>query len=193
MHDHNRKFDPKDIDKLNNPERFNRENPEVVWNALALEEPRVLIDIGAGTGFFTFPFARKSPAITIYACDLQDEMLAWLKAHIPDDLRNRVTPMQMEESHVPLPDGIADLVYMINLHHELEDRAAMMADAHRLLKPGGTVLVMDWKKEETPAGPPVGIRVTENEIVADIEAAGFGQVRRHAVLPYHTLVTGKKK
>ncbi|MDH4163577.1 MAG: methyltransferase domain-containing protein [Nitrospirota bacterium] len=191
MHE-NRKFDPKSIDKLNNPERFDRENPDVIWKELGLKEPRVLIDIGAGTGFFAIPFARKSPAIMIYACDLQQEMLDWLEAHIPEDFRNRVKPFKMEESEVSLPDNIADLVYMINLHHELEDRDAMMKEAFRLLKPGGTVMVMDWKKEDMPMGPPVTIRITAEEIVGDIEKAGFREVKQHPVLKFHSMVTGRK-
>ena len=81
---------------------------------------------------------------------------------------------------------------MVNLHHELEDREAIVGECFRLLKPGGTVMVVDWKKGETPMGPPQSIRVTEEEIIADLEEAGFGEIRRHPVLPYHNFVTGKK-
>lgn len=192
MHDHSKKFDPRNIDKLNNPERLVRESPDVIWKELALRDPQVLIDIGAGTGFFTIPFARKSPRIMVYACDLQEEMLAWLTEHIPEDLKHRVTPIKMEESHVPLPDGIADLVYMINLHHELDDRATTMAEAFRLLKSGGKVLVVDWKKEEMPMGPPAAIRVAADDIATDICEAGFTQVTQHPVLKYHSIVTAEK-
>ena len=187
-----RKFDPRSIEKLNNPERFNRENPDVIWKELGLTDPRVLVDIGAGTGFFAVPFARKGPAITVHACELQGEMLAWLREHLPADLRGRVIPVKMEERSVPLPNGIADLVYMVNLHHELEDRGAIMAECIRLLKPGGTVMVADWKKGETPSGPPQEIRVTEDEIVEDMSRAGFKDIKRHPVLPYHNFVTGHK-
>lgn len=187
-----RKFDPRSIDKLNNPERFQRENPDLIWKELALSGPRVLVDIGAGTGFFAAPFARKLASGTVYACDVQDEMLTWMKEHLPSDIRYGVVPMKMEESRVPLQGGIADLVYMVNLHHELDDRMAVLKEASRLLKPGGTVMVMDWKKEETPAGPPVEIRVTEEELIEDVKKAGFKEIKKHPVLPYHNFITGKK-
>lgn len=187
-----RKFDPKSIEKLNDPKRFQRENPDLIWKELALSGPRVLVEIGAGTGFFAAPFARSMRSGTVYACDVQDEMVAWMKEHLPSDIRYGVVPMKMGERSVPLRDGIADLVYMMNLHHELEDRTALMKEAYRLLKPGGTVMVIDWKKEETPEGPPLDIRVTEEEIIADIDAAGFREVKRHPVLPYHSFVTAKK-
>lgn len=187
-----RKFDPRSIDKLNNPERFQRENPDLIWKELALSDPHVLVDIGAGTGFFAAPFARKLASGTVYACDVQDEMLTWMKEHLPSDIRYGVVPMKMDETRVPLHGGIADLVYMVNLHHELDDRMAVLKEASRLLKPGGTVMVMDWKKEETPAGPPVEIRVTEEEIIEDVKKTGFKDIKKHPVLPYHNFVTGKK-
>jgi ubiquinone/menaquinone biosynthesis C-methylase UbiE len=187
-----RKFDPKSIDKLNNPQRFTRENPDVIWTELGLVDPRVLVEIGAGTGFFAIPFARKLEGGTVFACDVQDEMLAWLLENLPADLRSRIHLVHMEETKVPLGDGIADLVYMINLHHELEDRDAIMKESQRLLRTGGTVMVVDWKKGETPSGPPQEIRIPEEEIVADMARAGFEQVKRHPVLPYHNFVTAKR-
>ena len=105
-----RKFDPRSLEILNSPDRFDWENPDVLWKELDLKEPGVLVNIGAGTGFFAVPFAHKSPHVTIYACDLQDEMLAWLREHLPEDLHRRITPLKMEETRVPLPDSIADLV-----------------------------------------------------------------------------------
>jgi ubiquinone/menaquinone biosynthesis C-methylase UbiE len=188
-----RKFDPKSIDKLNDPKRLSRENPDIIWKELGLVDPRVLVEIGAGTGFFAVPFARNTKDGTVYACDVQDEMLAWMLENLPEDLRSRIHLVHMEETKVPLGDGIADLVYMINLHHELEDRDAIMREAFRLLKPGGTVLVMDWKKGETPSGPPQEIRIPEEEIVADIVRAGFRDIKKHPVLPYHNFVTAKKQ
>ncbi|MDA8099893.1 MAG: class I SAM-dependent methyltransferase [Nitrospiraceae bacterium] len=187
-----RKFHPHNLDILNDPDRLGWENPDVIWRELGLTDARVLVDIGAGTGFFAVPFARKSPAVTVHACDLQEEMLAWLREHLPADLQGRIKLVKMEETTVPLPDGIADLVYMINLHHELEDRGAIMAESFRLLKKGGTVAVADWKKTETPMGPPQEIRVTEAEISADLQRAGFRDIRQHPVLPYHNFVTGRK-
>lgn len=187
-----RKFDPRSIDKLNDPARFEREDPEIIWRELALADPRVVVDIGAGTGFFAVPFGRKLASGRMYACDLQEEMLAWMREHLPADVRDRVILVRMEESRVPLDDGIADLVYMINVHHELEDVAAIMGESYRLLKRGGTVMVIDWRKGETPMGPPQEIRVSEDAIVADIAAAGFKDITRHPVLPYHSFVIGKK-
>lgn len=187
-----KKFDPKDIDKLNRPERLQTVNPDLIWNALDLRGPKTLIDIGVGTGFFAVPFCRKMAGGKIYACDISDEMLRWMNAHLPPDVRSCVIPMKMEESVVPLPDGIADLVYMINLHHELERPREIVREAHRLLKKGGKLLIIDWKKEEMPEGPPVSIRVTEEDIVRDMKEGGFAEVTTQPVLAYHNFLAANK-
>ena len=188
-----KKFDPKNLDKLNNPERFQALNPEAIWRTANLSDPRVLVDIGAGTGFFAIPFSKKLKAGRVYACDISDQMLGWMKEHLPPESRDVVIPVKMEENAVPLPDGIADLVYMINLHHELEQPGSVIREAHRLLKEGGKLMIIDWKKEETPEGPPVSIRVTETEIVTGMRKGGFSNIAGHQVLPYHNFVLGEKR
>ncbi|MEE8483570.1 MAG: SAM-dependent methyltransferase, partial [Nitrospinota bacterium] len=58
---HCHKFDPKEKDKLKNPERLQRENPDLIWKTLALENPKNFIDIGCGVGFSAIPFSKKMP------------------------------------------------------------------------------------------------------------------------------------
>ena len=188
-----KKFNPKKLEKLNDPKRLQFQDPAKIWGELGLETPTVLVDIGAGTGFFAKPFSEAMEHGLVYACDTSIEMLTWLKDNLPPHLKERVIPVQMEESSVPLPDGLADLVYMINLHHELESPAALLAEARRLLKKGGLLAVIDWKKEETPQGPPVAIRIPVQDVLDQMEAAGFTEIARKADLPYHYFVTGRKE
>ena len=55
-----KKFDPKKLAKLNDPKRLEYLNPDVIWGKVAFSQPQVLIDIGAGTGFFASTSAGKS-------------------------------------------------------------------------------------------------------------------------------------
>jgi len=187
-----RKFDPKKLAKLNDPKRLEYLNPDLIWEKAGLKNPSVLIDIGAGTGFFALLFSAKMKKGTVYACDISDEMLSWLEEHLPPESKGRVIPVKMEESSVPLPADMADLVYMINLHHELEEPLRIIREALRLLTRGGKLLIIDWKKEKTPEGPPVEIRVTEETIESQMLKAGFRDIMKHTVLPYHYLLVGEK-
>jgi len=187
-----KKFDPGKLAKLNDPKRLKILNPEVVWAKADLKDPEVLVDIGAGTGFFALPFSRKMKMGKVYACDISEELVAWMENNLPVESRGRIIPLKMEESSVPLPDGIADLVYMINLHHELEEPGMVIKESLRLLRDGGKLMIIDWKKEETPEGPPLAIRVTEEIIESQMLECGLTNIEKHAVLPYHTFLLGEK-
>ena len=187
-----KKFDPAKLAKLNDPKRLTIMSPDLLWDTLGLSDPKVIVDIGAGTGFFAVAFSKKMRQGTVYACDISDVMLDWMKENLPADLKDSVVPLKMEETNVPLPDGIADLVYMINLHHELDSPKDIIAECHRLLKKGGTLMIIDWKKEEMEEGPPLAIRVTEDDIRSVVHEDGFTNVASHSVLPYHHFVVGEK-
>ncbi len=187
-----RKFDPKKLAKLNDPKRLQYLNPDLIWEKAVLSDPAVLVDIGAGTGFFALLFSKKMKNGKVYACDISEEMISWMHDNLPEESRGFVVPVKMEETSVPLSGGTADLVYMINLHHELDDPQRILKESRRLLKKGGKVMIIDWKKEETPEGPPLDLRVTEETIEAQMRDAGFLRITKHAVLPYHYFLIGEK-
>ena len=188
------KFDLAKLEKLNDPVRFESLPPDAFFEALGSPDgPSAIVEIGAGTGLFAEEFSRRAPGATVYVTDIAEEALAWIRANRPGVADGRIVPVLSAESCVPLDDGLADAVYMINLHHELEDPAATYADAFRLLKPGGRLLVVDWAARETPKGPPLPSRATAGMLDAVIRSAGFGEiVIDEARLPWHIMVTARR-
>jgi len=183
------KFNPKQLAKLNNPERLKTLNPNVIWDALDMQNPKVLIDIGAGTGFFTKEFSKKLPDGKIYACDSSDVMIQWMQENITD---KNTLPLQCSEASIDLPDGIADLIYMINVHHEILKPKKLLVEANRLLKTGGKIAIIDWKAEEMQDGPPLKIRIKDEIIVEQLLKTGFINIVKHKVLSLHSFITGQK-
>ena len=186
-----KKFDPKRLEKLNDPQRLVDIPPDYIWNKLHLENPGVIVDIGAGTGFFSVAFLQKSGSSKIYACDLSEVMIKWMTANVTAEHPN-IVPVKSEEQYIPLDDEIADLVFMINLHHELENPSMTIKESYRILKPGGTVFIVDWKKIEMPEGPPAKIRYLPEQVKEQLENAGFKKLEIHNDLKKHFLVAGKK-
>jgi SAM-dependent methyltransferase len=191
-HHHGYKFDIAKLDKLRDPERLRYMNPAAVWDVIGRSTPRVLVEIGVGIGFFAIPLARRMPEGLVYGCDISDEMLDQLRAALRAEGVNNVTPLRSEEVRIPLADQIADVVFMANLHHELDDPEGLLDECRRLLRPGGRLAVIDWKPEETPTGPPVTARIPPERVRAQLEAAGFQAVKAHAIFPYHYFLTGEK-
>ena len=185
------KFNIEKLERLNDPGRFETLPPDVFWQALGAPSGAcALVEIGAGTGVFAAAFASIAPQAVIYAADTVQEMLDWMHANRPEVAAGRIVPVKAEETRVPLDDGIADAVYMINLHHELASPAESYAEAFRLLEPGGRLLVVDWADCDTPKGPPRDVRVSASALARFLENAGFTGVEvDETTLPWHVMAT----
>jgi ubiquinone/menaquinone biosynthesis C-methylase UbiE len=188
------KFDLANLEKLNDPGRFETLPPDVLWRALG--EPvgaRTIVEVGAGTGLFAAEFARLAPQATVYAADTAPQMLDWMRDHRPEVAAGRIVPVEASETSVPLPNGVADVLYMINLHHELARPQASYAEAFRLLREGGRLLVVDWADRDTPKGPPRAVRARTHDLVAMLEAAGFADVSAdETTLPWHLMIRAQR-
>jgi len=191
------KFDMAKLERLNDPGRFDTMIPEVMWGALGAPSPEVIVEIGAGTGLFAERFSQLAPHATVYAVDMAPEMVAWMTEHragaVSEDAHSqRLVALLSTETAVPLADGTADLVVMLNVHHELANPAATYAEAYRLLRPGGQVLVVDWATHETPKGPPQAIRASVAVLEATLSGAGFSDIESHPGLVWHSLMTARR-
>jgi SAM-dependent methyltransferase len=183
------KFDIRKLERLNDPARFEQLDPAFMWAALGRPSPRTIVEIGAGTGMFAARFLSLAPGSVLHAVDLEPAMVEWMNANRPEAADGRLVPILGDETRVPLDDGIADLVFMVNLHHELADPAATYGEALRVLRSGGQVLVVDWAPIETPHGPPMAVRASADELATALTEVGFADVLSHSGLPWHSVVT----
>lgn len=186
------KFNPERLAMLDEPKRLDTLEPDEMWRALGSPEAAVIIEIGAGTGGLAARFAALAPDAVIYAADIEPGMLQWMKDKHPEVTAGRIVPVLSEENHVPCDDAVADIVYMVTLHHELEDPHAAYAEALRLLHPGGRLLVADWAPRPTPGGPPLEVRVSAREVMGLLEKVGFEDLTEHAELLWTWLVTARR-
>jgi ubiquinone/menaquinone biosynthesis C-methylase UbiE len=191
------KFDPRRLGRLNDPARTLYLDIDRMWEGFGVDRPHSVVDLGAGTGFFAVRFAPLlATGGTVHACDSSPLMVDWMRANLTQAQLRAVVPMVVTENAIGLPDGSVDLLYMINVHHELAEPARLLAEARRILRPGAPLAVIDWKKRETlfngeSHGPPLDRRVDEAAIRTDLEAAGFTDIRRHDWLPLHSFLVAR--
>jgi ubiquinone/menaquinone biosynthesis C-methylase UbiE len=167
-------FNSDNLDKLNNPVRKQWLPPEAIWKSLNLESPAVLVDYGAGTGFFTKELASSAPEAVIHAVDIQPEMIDYLKTHMPENIH----PILVDSIQIPIKTGSADALWSIAVYHELGNTEAFLSEAFRVLKPGGVLLIIDWEKEnpELNAGPPLAERIESSELIREVIDCGFREI-----------------
>ncbi len=186
-----KKFDPKKLNRLNNPQRLKDIPPDYVWDKLGIENADVLVEIGAGTAFFSIAFLQYAKPSKIYACDISEIMIDWIKANVVPRYPN-IIPVKTEEDSIPLGDEVADLVFMINLHHEIDSPDLILKESYRILKPKGNIFIVDWKKKDMDEGPPIQIRCLPGQVKRQMTNSGFRHIEIVNELPRHFLIIGEK-
>jgi ubiquinone/menaquinone biosynthesis C-methylase UbiE len=187
-----KKFDSQKLQKLNNPQRLIDIPPDYIQGKLNIGDSDVIVEIGAGTAFFSIAFHRQLKASTTYACDISDIMIAWIKKNVTP-IHPNIIAIKNRENSVPLDSGFADLVFMIVLHHELDNPPMILDESYRILKPGGKIFIVDWKKEDMNEGPPPKIRYLPEQIKDQLMKSQFNDVCIFNELPKHSLIIGKKE
>ncbi len=180
------KFDVKRAEILDSQDRKKFLNPDSILDRIGLDREMVLVDLGCGTGFFTIPASLRVKKV--YALDVQQEMLDILQDKIKKQKIANIEPILSEESSIPLPDGSIDILLMVNVFHELEDRSAILEEGKRVLSSRGKLAIVDWKKIEMDFGPPVEERLAEEEIISICKDSDFEFVERADAGPYNYLL-----
>lgn len=188
---HEKRFDPRKLEKLNQPERLKNLPPEYILERADVKDPKVLVDVGAGTGFFSVPFAQKFPNSKIFALDISETMVTWMTDNILPHYPNIVVNL-MNNNQLDLPDSSVDFLFMINLHHELDEPLKMLAECKRVLKPGGKIAISDWKREQTDGGPPLEIRYEIATVEQELKQTQFQEINSYNELSTNFLVTAMR-
>ena len=170
--------------RLDRPERAEWQKPDEVVSLLELRPGTVVADIGAGTGYFAFRIADEvGPAGKVYGVDLQPEMIDTLRGRVAEGGATNVVPVQSGPVDTTLPDAGVDLVFINNVTHEFDDLDAGLREHARILKPGGRLIVVDWKPDRTDVGPPPDHRLPPEKLIRAARAAGFSEAGSSDLLP----------
>ena len=149
--------------------------------ALALKPGQSIADIGAGTGYFSTRLARSSASPTVYAVDIEPSMVAYLKARAAKEGLKNLVAVQAGSDDPNLPAAV-DTILIVDTYHHIPNRVAYFTKLKSALKPGGTLAIVDFRKD-SPSGPPVEFRFTPEQISGELARAGFTLARQHEFLP----------
>lgn len=165
-HHHRRPTDINEyLARLDRPERDDYQKPQEVVDALALQPGMAVADLGSGSGYFTRRFVDAVTGTgTVYAIDVEPEMLAYVKHSVEAMPRpSRIEYILANEADPKLPQQSVDLIFVCNTYHHLENRTSYFARLKPALKPGGRIAVVDFYADERsgPIGFLAGISCPE--------------------------------
>jgi SAM-dependent methyltransferase len=181
-------------DWLERPERVAEEMPEEMLAALGLEDGDVVVDLGAGSGFYTRRMARLvAPTGRVLAVDIQPEMLEILGRNVAEDgLTNVVTVLSTAEDP-GLPEGTVDWMLLVDVYHEFADPVTMLARMRDALKPEGRVALVEYRVEDGTGDHILAAhRMSVRQVMSEWVPAGFELVELREFLPgQHLFIFGK--
>jgi ubiquinone/menaquinone biosynthesis C-methylase UbiE len=163
---------------LEDPSRDGWQKPHEVIMALKLRPDEAIADIGAGSGYFTRRFANH--AGLVYAVDIDRELLGLIdKAGNPKIKTVHAAP----EDPKLAPESV-DTVFICDVLHHINHRGAYYAKLNMALKPGGRIVIIDFYKKQLPVGPPVSMKLSEEQVTGELKAAGFAKTASYDFLPH---------
>ena len=152
-------------DWLERPERAEEERPDLLLQALKIKAGDAVADIGAGTGFYTRRLAKLvGDKGTIYAVEIQQEMLDLLTNKMAELKIHNVKPVLGTTSDPKLPKASVDLILMVDVYHEFDFPYEMTESMCRALKPGGRMVFVEFRGED----PKVPIKPVHKMTVAQV-------------------------
>lgn len=152
-------------------------NPNTIISALQITTGSVVADIGAGTGAFSFPIAEKiGPTGKVYACDVQKDILVRLENEARDrGIKNIQTVVSNVEIHqgTKLREASIDWVIVANVLYQIEARQAFVKEMARILKPSGSLVLVDWSESFGSLGPQPSMVLNKTNAEKLFTEAGF--------------------
>src|SRR5205085_1291085 len=154
-----------------------------------LRDGMAVADLGAGTGYFS---RRLSQAVgaggTVFAVETEPNMVAKLRERSEQEATANLVPVLASFGNPRLPPRAVDLVLIVDTFHHLDDRLTYLRRLAAALKPGGRVAIVDWEKHDMPVGPPAEHKLAREQVVRELESAGYQLRESPAVLPYQYLL-----
>ncbi len=174
---------------LERPQREREERTDLLIDNLPLEDDSIVADIGAGTGYFTFPIAARVPRGKVYAVDIQPEMLDIMSTRRANDDVDNVELVLGSEQDPRLPDASVDLILIVDAYHEFAYPREMGEAMQKALKPGGRLVLIEYRGED-PSVPIKPLhKMTEDQAIREMSAVGLEWERTGDFLPQqHFLV-----
>lgn len=139
------------IYRLDGPLRWALGENDALLAKVPVARGQHVLDVGAGTGYLSLPLAAAvDPNGSVRCVDLCEPLLDVLRQKaIKAGLSERIEYLLEPADHLSLPDDGIDAVFSSYLLHELADKAqAALKEMYRVLKPGGTVVLADYRRIE---------------------------------------------
>jgi ubiquinone/menaquinone biosynthesis C-methylase UbiE len=170
------------------------QKPDMVISLLGNLEGKTVADIGAGTGYFTFRLLPK--AQKVIGIDIDQRFINFLdsvKVRLPEQYKQRFESRLAKSDNPMLKANEADAVVIVNTYGYIDNRIAYLKTLFTGMSPGARLLIIDFKKNNLPVGPPDEFKVALSQAEKELHTAGFtiAKIDKDA-LDYQYIIVAQK-
>lgn len=165
------------VKNYEDPDRKSWQNPQLVIEKLGDISEKIIADIGAGTGYFTFrlaPFAQK-----VIAIDIDSRFLSYIedkRDESPEDIYEKIEIRLSKPEDPLLKHSETDIVLIVNTFHFINNRIDYLKKVKQGIREGGKLVIVDFKGGNMPVGPSEDTKISPSMVVDEVMKSGFGDV-----------------
>jgi len=173
--------------------RNEEENTNAAIEKISLPPNGVVADIGAGTGFYSFKLSPKVPQGKVYAVEIQDAFISYLKNKKQTLKDTIVEVVKGSETSPNLSDNSVDLAIMVDVYHELEFPKELLQSLYKALKNNGKILLIEYRGEDPAVAIKALHKTTITQLNKELGANGFKLNYNGEFLPIQHFLLYEKK
>jgi len=175
--------------RFESPERDAYQKPEKVLAFFGDISGKKIMDIGAGSGYFSVKLAKKGAHVI--AADVNDEFQAIIKERIDTEKLENLTTRKIPYDSPGLEDKEVDMVLMVNTYHHIENRPEYFAKVKNGLKNKGKLVIIDFFDADIPVGPRHH-KIPIDTVISELKKAGYTHFEVEVnLLPYQYIIRCK--
>ena len=165
-------------------------DPQIVVQKAQISERMSVGDLGCGrTGHFVFPVAAAVGEYgMVYAVDILKDVLGNIERRAQQENIKQIKTVWSNLEifkATKIESSSLDVALLINILFQSNKRTEIIREAVRLLKKGGKLLIIDWKKIATPFGPSIGERLNKENLLAVCQRLGLELLEEFEAGIYH--------
>ncbi len=185
-------FPPDKLFVLEEPRDWQDTNE--IMDRLQIKAGDIVADIGAGSGYFTIPLAKRvGDKGMVFAEDIQIEMVNYVSKKVEELEVDNVRVVFGNPDDPSLLDNFFNIVFLANTYHELEKPFLMLENIRKDLRYYGRLAIIDWDPtQKAPFGPQKKDKVTDHIVIKEVQSVGFELIEKHNFMPYHYFLVFKK-
>lgn len=177
------------VKQFERPDRDFWQKPSEVLSLIRPLRGKRVLDLGCGTGYFTFKMADSGA--NVIAADIDGRFLGYVDSvrEARGVSKKAVQTRKVEPNDPGLEKREVDFVFVANTFHHITDRVNYFRKVKNGLRSQGFVVVIDYFKKDIPVGPPVDMKLSADDVIRDLKLAGFSLFRTDdKLLPYQYIV-----